>query len=191
MDTLNDFIKSFTSLLIFLAIIPYAMYRFFTYIKIKWGFYIFIFLYIGFSLMISMIGFIPTGSENRAKISSTKGNMHKLESLLYEYNQEKNQYPKSIEELEDFLKSSQSINYPLLIKNPFNNKVGKGESFDNLKKLIKEKNKLFYGKSGVIYYNPIIQKNGTCIKYFIYGGGYKNELILNNNNGTPFTISNE
>lgn len=173
-------------------LIPYMLYKLFAFYKLKKLFYLLIFLLSLFLLLsIAMVGFVPAGSESRRKISSTKSNMHKLDSILEEYGLQKNKYPKDIEELEKYLKESNSVHYPLLIKNSFNNKIGKGQSFDNLNKLVKKPNGGFYGKEGVVYYNPIMQKNNDCSKYFIYGAGLKNELILEQNKNIPYTISND
>ena len=158
------------------------------HIKSKWIFYFLIFLFVISILFISMIGF--TIPNDRIKISNVKVNMHKLESILEKYKEQENKYPNNIEELEKYLKKNNSNSSQILILNPFTKKQGKGESFDNLKKLFKKNNDFFYGKEGIVYYNPIIKSNGVCIKYFIYGGGSKNELILKNNENIPFTISN-
>ncbi|MEK7433913.1 MAG: hypothetical protein AABZ74_12320 [Cyanobacteriota bacterium] len=183
----------------FLVLVPYGIYKITSILNTKWLEYILTFLYFP-CFFVLLISYLSNSNNGGYKNAFVKSNMHTFQTILETYSVDASGfYPKNVEELHKFA-STGNNKYWKNFENPYTRESGKGNSYDDMPitKKTNFSNWIFFttenivleGKRGLIYYDPISNKQGQVFKYFIYGFGKQNKILEDSQTGLPFTLSN-
>ncbi|MEK7433911.1 MAG: hypothetical protein AABZ74_12310 [Cyanobacteriota bacterium] len=192
---INPNFDIFLLLVIFFILLPYIIYKITFILKEAWLSYIFVLFYFIYLLNYISISNFNASNQSDGKVASVMYRMHTFQTIIETYSVDTDGfYPKNVEEVYKFANTGNNT-YWKDFRNPFTNQTGKGKSYDDFSTVSKKFNSYsekfyFIGKTGVVYYSPVIDKKGKISKYFIYGGARKDDIILDSKTGIPFTLSN-